>query len=111
MPVGTQATVKGVPQDILEELGKRKKKQVLVGFALETNDLENYAREKLKKKNLDMIVANPANEQGSGFMSDNNRAMLIDKHNKITNFELQSKASLAEAIVAQIISYNNHNHS
>jgi phosphopantothenoylcysteine decarboxylase/phosphopantothenate--cysteine ligase len=97
-------------KDILEELGRRKKTQILIGFALETTDLENYAREKLKKKNLDMIVANPANEQGSGFMSDTNKAMLIDRHNKITNFELQSKASLAEAIVEQIISYKNHNH-
>ncbi|MHB1315641.1 MAG: bifunctional phosphopantothenoylcysteine decarboxylase/phosphopantothenate--cysteine ligase CoaBC [Christensenellales bacterium] len=59
--------------DILAELGKRKTpKQVLVGFAAETQDLEKYATEKLKNKNLDMIVANDVLMEGAGFDSDTN---------------------------------------
>jgi phosphopantothenoylcysteine decarboxylase/phosphopantothenate--cysteine ligase len=89
-------------EDILEELGMRKKKQFLVGFALETSDLEKHAREKLARKHLDMIVANSAIEVGSGFSGDTNKIMIIDKHNKITKFELKSKRDAATDIVNYI---------
>lgn len=95
-------------KDILSELGKLKTNQCLVGFALETNDVEVYAREKLKNKNLDLIVANSANVPGAGFGVDNNQVMIIDKHNKITNFELKSKQEVAEDIVHYIIAFINN---
>jgi phosphopantothenoylcysteine decarboxylase/phosphopantothenate--cysteine ligase len=84
--------------DILETLGKLKKHQVLAGFALETNNLLEYAQAKILKKNLDFIVANSAVEKGAGFGTDTNKVTIIDKHNKITNFELKSKQEVAKDI-------------
>ncbi len=90
-------------KDILSELGKQKKKQCLVGFALETNTILEYAKEKLKNKNLDVIIANSATEKGAGFGVDTNKITIIDKHNKISNFELKSKQEVAVDIVNYII--------
>ncbi len=86
--------------DILETLGKQKTNQLLIGFALETNDIIDYAKAKIKKKNLDFIVANSAVEPGAGFGTDTNKITIIDKHNKITNFELKSKQEAAKDIAA-----------
>jgi len=95
-------------KDILAELGKQKKKnQLLVGFALETeNELEN-ARLKIKKKNLDFIVLNSMNDRGAGFKNDTNKITIIDKNNKATNFELKHKREVAKDIVEKIISISN----
>lgn len=90
-------------KDILSELGKQKTKQFLVGFALETQNITEYAKQKLKNKNLDMIVANSASEHGSGFGVDTNKITIIDKHNKISNFELKPKQEVAKDIVNYII--------
>jgi phosphopantothenoylcysteine decarboxylase/phosphopantothenate--cysteine ligase len=100
-------TIELVPNpDIAAQLGKRKtKKQVLVGFALETENFEQNAKEKLKKKNLDFIVLNPANEVGSGFNTDTNRVTIIDKNNKTEHFELKSKKEVANDIVSKLISF------
>lgn len=89
--------------DILAELGKRKKKnQVLVGFALETeNELEN-AREKLTRKKADFIVLNSLNDGGSGFGSDTNRITLIDRDNNTLFFELKPKQEVARDILNKI---------
>ncbi len=92
-------------QDILEELGRQKINQCLVGFALETNDVLEYAKQKLKNKNLDFIVANSAIEIGSGFGVDTNKITIIDKHNKISNFELKSKHEVALDIVNYLIDF------
>jgi len=90
--------------DILNELGKIKtKKQFLAGFALETENMIDFAKQKLKNKNLDIIVANSANEKGSGFGGDTNKISIIDKHNKITNFELKNKREVADDIVNYIV--------
>ena len=78
---------------------KQKTKQILVGFALETNNVIEYAKEKIVKKNLDFIVANSATEKGAGFGVDTNKITIIDKHNKITNFELKTKQEVATDIV------------
>ncbi len=86
-------------KDVLETLGKQKTHQLLVGFALETNNIIEYAKEKILKKNLDFIVANSASEQGSGFGVDTNKITIIDKHNKMYNFELKSKQEVASDIV------------
>lgn len=84
--------------DVLEALGKQKTQQILGGFALETDKLMEYAMAKIQKKNLDFIVANSAVEKGAGFGTDTNKVTIIDKHNKITNFELKSKQEVAKDI-------------
>jgi len=94
--------------DILETLGKHKKHQLLVGFALETNNIIEYAKAKIAKKNLDFIVANSAIEKGAGFGVDTNKITIIDKHNKMYNFELKSKQEVAKDIVNFAINYNKH---
>ena len=89
--------------DILAELGAMKKKgQLLVGFALETeNELAN-AKQKLKGKNLDMIVLNSLRDEGAGFGHDTNRVTIIVKGNKVTNFELKPKREVARDIALAI---------
>jgi len=86
--------------DILEELGRRKKPgQVLVGFAAETGDLASNALQKLKKKNLDLIVANRIGQQGEGFEADTNRALIINQEGGRTELPLMSKEAMAAAIL------------
>jgi phosphopantothenoylcysteine decarboxylase/phosphopantothenate--cysteine ligase len=91
--------------DIAAAIGKMKKKdQLLVGFALETdNEIEN-AGKKLKSKNLDIIVLNSLNEEGAGFGHDTNKITLIDRNNIIDKFELKSKEEAAKDILKKIIS-------
>jgi phosphopantothenoylcysteine decarboxylase / phosphopantothenate---cysteine ligase len=91
--------------DIAYELGKIKKKnQLNIGFALETeNEMEN-ARSKMVAKNFDMVVLNTLKDQGAGFDHDTNKITLIKKDNKTEFFELKSKKEVARDIVAAIIS-------
>lgn len=91
-------------RDIAAELGRRKKEgQLLVGFALETtNELEN-ARQKLVGKNLDLIVLNSLNDPGAGFGVDTNKISILDRYNNIAEFGLKSKKSVAADIVEKII--------
>lgn len=91
--------------DILAALGRLKsKKQILIGFALETeNEVEN-AKTKIKKKNLDFIVLNSLNDKGAGFKGDTNKITIIDKYNNLTGFELKSKQEVAEDIIKKVIS-------
>ena len=90
-------------QDILASLGEAKKKQLLVGFALETqNELEN-AKTKLKKKNLDLIVLNSLRDKGAGFKTDTNKVTLITKDNKIIPFPVKTKKEVAIDILKQIL--------
>lgn len=95
--------------DILETLGQQKQKQLLVGFALETDHIIEYAKAKIQKKNLDLVVANSATEKGAGFGVDTNKITIIDKHNKLYNFELKSKQEVAKDIVAFITNYIHNN--
>lgn len=89
--------------DILAWAGANKKEgQVLVGFALETEDLELNGRKKLEKKNLDLIVLNTLEDEGAGFGVDTNRISILDKHNKFETFELKSKKSVAKDILTTI---------
>lgn len=90
-------------KDTSQELGRiKKKKQLLIGFALETENEVNNAIDKIKKKNLDLIVLNSLNDKGAGFKTDTNKITLIDKHNKLQKFELKSKAEVAKDIVSVI---------
>ncbi len=88
--------------DIAASLGKRKKKQVLVGFALETENETENAKAKLTKKNLDFIVLNSLRDQGAGFGFDTNKITILDKENNIRDFELKSKQEVAKDIAAVV---------
>lgn len=91
-------------KDIAAELGKIKKNsQLLVGFALETNNETQNATEKIKKKNLDFIVLNSMKDEGAGFNFDTNKVSFIDKSGEITKFKLKSKNEVASDIVNKII--------
>ncbi len=90
-------------EDILSSLGKKKDRQFLVGFALETeNELEN-AKTKLRKKNLDLIVLNSLNDKGAGFGTDTNKVTFITRSNKVIPFEVKSKKEVANDILKHII--------
>lgn len=90
--------------DILASLGQIKKiNQILVGFALETNDEENYAKGKLEKKNLDLVVLNSLNDKGAGFKSDTNKITIFNKALERTVFEKKPKAEVAKDICAAIL--------
>ena len=89
--------------DILKHLGDNKKNQILIGFALETDNEEENAKSKIAKKNLDFIVLNSLNDKGAGFKHDTNKISIIDKHNKIQRFELKSKDEVANDIVTHLI--------
>lgn len=85
--------------DILKYLGENKKGQILVGFALETeNELDN-AKVKLKQKNLDAIILNSLKDAGAGFGTDTNKITIIPQNNKIISFELKEKLKVAEDIL------------
>ncbi len=90
--------------DILAALGSRKPhKQVLVGFALETDNEHENAQAKLVRKNLDLIVLNSLRDAGAGFGHDSNKVTFIDRHNKISTFELKSKSEVAADLADKII--------
>lgn len=86
-------------KDILEHLGKNKKEnQVLIGFAMETEDLIENAKVKLEKKNADYIIANNLNEKGAGFKVDTNKVTIISK-NENKEIDLMDKSDLAYLIL------------
>lgn len=85
--------------DILFELGKRKKDQILVGFAAETDELIKNSEKKLEKKNLDMIVANDITIKGSGFNSDNNTVRILTKDKQCLCLDNKPKNDIANSIL------------
>ncbi len=90
--------------DILAKAGTAKQTgQILVGFALETNDEEANAIKKLRKKNLDFIVLNSMNDKGAGFGTDTNKVTIIDKSLNVTHFPLKTKEAVAKDICRKII--------
>ncbi|MEP7128484.1 MAG: bifunctional phosphopantothenoylcysteine decarboxylase/phosphopantothenate--cysteine ligase CoaBC [Chitinophagales bacterium] len=94
--------------DILRSLGEQKKNgQLLIGFALETaNEIVN-AKEKLRNKNLDMIVLNSLRHQGAGFQHDTNRITIIDKQEQLHSYDLKNKQEVAKDIVGFILKLMN----
>ena len=91
-------------KDILKHLGATKKKgQILVGFALETQDEKEYALKKLTEKNADLIVLNSLKDIGAGFGYDTNKITIFDKMGKEYHFDTKSKAAVAVDIVNTII--------
>jgi phosphopantothenoylcysteine decarboxylase / phosphopantothenate---cysteine ligase len=85
--------------DILASLSAQRTTQLMVGFAAETNDLIAHAKDKLKAKGLDLIVANDVTTLGGGFGSDQNAATLIDREGVLTELPLMPKRALADAIL------------
>jgi phosphopantothenoylcysteine decarboxylase/phosphopantothenate--cysteine ligase len=91
-------------KDILKSLGEKKKaNQVLVGFALETNDEEKNALVKLKEKNADLIVLNSMNDKGAGFKHDTNKITIFGRDGEEIRFDTKSKEEVAKDIVDTII--------
>jgi phosphopantothenoylcysteine decarboxylase / phosphopantothenate---cysteine ligase len=85
--------------DILATLGKKKRRMILAGFALETNDELAGAREKLQKKNLDLIVLNSLNDENRVFGSDENRVTIMDKRGNVEQLPAMSKFDVANRIL------------
>ena len=89
--------------DILATVGKREvNRPFTVGFAAETNNGEEHAKEKLERKNLDLIVLNDVSRQDIGFNSDNNEVTVFDKDGKVAHFDKQSKANIAACLMELI---------
>ena len=90
-------------QDILKYVGDNKTdKQKVIGFAAETNNLIEYAKEKIVKKNLDYIVANDISKKDIGFGSDDNEVYIIDRYDNIKKIDKSNKNNIAKAIVDEI---------
>ena len=101
---GLEIKISLVPNpDIAADLGSKvSPEQVMVGFALETNDEENNAVLKIRKKNLDFIVLNSLNDKGAGFRTDTNKITIIDKEGNKFPFELKSKSDVAKDIISKV---------
>jgi phosphopantothenoylcysteine decarboxylase/phosphopantothenate--cysteine ligase len=89
--------------DILKEMGKRKKRQILVGFSIETEDEIKNSKRKLVEKNLDLIVVNNPNVPGAGFEVDTNQVTIIDKRGRTEKLPLLSKKEVAEKVIDKVI--------
>ena len=96
-------------KDIAASLGATKKKgQVLVGFALETNDEQQNAKGKLERKNFDFIVLNSLNDKGAGFRVDTNKISIIDRQDT-TSYPLKNKSEVAKDIIDRLVQTLNKN--
>ena len=88
--------------DILKGLARRKTRQVVVGFAAETHDLEAEARRKMREKNLDLIVANDVNRPDSGFQADTNEVTLMGREGEAERLPLLHKEEVAARILDRV---------
>mgnify|MGYP003471890500 FL=1 len=89
--------------DIAASFGLLKKaNQISIGFALETQNGEDNAKEKLKKKHFDLIVLNSLADKGAGFKHDTNKITILDNHLKAIQFELKDKTAVAKDIIEAI---------
>lgn len=92
--------------DILGHVGENKKpEQIICGFSMETQNMLENSRKKLKKKHLDLIVANNLKEKGAGFGTDTNRVTLISEKEE-KSLELMSKEEVADEILDYILQMN-----
>lgn len=92
-------------KDILASLGEIKKHQFLIGFALETENEIEHAKQKIQKKNLDLIVLNSLNDEGAGFGKPTNKVTFIDKNFSMEPMNLKSKEQVAQDIVNKIVEH------
>ena len=89
-------------EDILEQIARNKTRQIVVGFAAETQNLIESALEKLERKKLDMIVANDISAPGIGFQSDSNQVTFIKSEKDIESLPLLSKMEIANLLLDRI---------
>ncbi|HEX7066459.1 MAG TPA: bifunctional phosphopantothenoylcysteine decarboxylase/phosphopantothenate--cysteine ligase CoaBC [Bacillales bacterium] len=89
-------------KDILSDLGKRKDGQILIGFAAESENMDEYAKQKLAKKNLDFIVANNISEAGSGFRGDTNKLAIFRRDGSKRELEMMSKREAADVVLSEV---------
>jgi phosphopantothenoylcysteine decarboxylase/phosphopantothenate--cysteine ligase len=94
-------------RDILGEIGKKKGKRILVGFAAETEDLISNARKKLKEKNLDLIVVNDVMKPGAGFASETNQVKFLYPSGETKDLPLMSKEEVSQFILDEVVSLLN----
>ncbi|MBU5426475.1 bifunctional phosphopantothenoylcysteine decarboxylase/phosphopantothenate--cysteine ligase CoaBC [Tissierella pigra] len=88
--------------DIVAHFGNKKEDQIIVGFAAETNNIYEHAVEKIKKKNLDFIVANDVTKEGAGFNVDTNIVSIIDKEGIKTDYPIMDKRQVAKLILDKV---------
>ena len=95
--------------DILDYVSKHNylRPKLVVGFAAETNDLENYANKKLSEKNCDWIVANDVSNKSIGFDSDFNEVSIFYKNRKMDRLKYRSKSEISDELVEKIIDHLN----
>ena len=94
--------------DILSEVSaNRSNGQIVVGFAAETNDVVGYAKSKMEKKKLDIVVANDITKAGAGFDTDTNIATIITSDGRETDLPLMSKRELADKILDEVVRLKN----
>ena len=91
--------------DILKTLSGQKKKQIMVGFALETDQELEHAKGKLERKDLDLIVLNSLQDDGAGFGTSTNKVTLIDRQGAVTPLKLKSKSDVARDILDHLLPY------
>jgi len=96
-------------EDILLELGKKKKNKILVGFAAETDNLEKNAKEKLERKNLDIIAGNLLDGESSGFGTDTNKVILFFRNGDKERLPLMDKESVAHILLDRILELDSGN--
>lgn len=96
--------------DIVAELTARKRRQVVVGFAAETESLVENARQKLHRKNLDLVVANDVTQEDSGFDVDTNAVTLLDRDGTVTPLPLMSKDAVADRICDWLLQHRDQSH-
>src|SRR5262249_16286565 len=89
--------------DILSEVGRKKTKQILIGFAAETQNLIQESRRKLEAKNADMIVGNDVSGAEIGFESDENEVVLVKKTGQIVKIPRASKREIADRILDEVV--------
>ncbi len=90
-------------EDILKEIGKKKGNRILVGFAAESENLIAYAREKLRQKNLDLIVVNDITKPGAGFGQDTNQVKILYPSGKMMDLPLMSKDEVSQSILDEVV--------
>jgi phosphopantothenoylcysteine decarboxylase/phosphopantothenate--cysteine ligase len=88
--------------DIILEVGRKKGNRILVGFAVETENLVENARSKMKKKNMDIIVANDVTKEGAGFGYDTNIIKILSPDGEIESIPLMSKMEVADRILDRV---------
>jgi len=91
-------------RDILREIGEKKGKRILIGFAAETEDLVSNARKKLKEKNLDLIVVNDVKKPGAGFTSETNQVKFLYPSGEVKDLPMMSKEEVAQVILDEVAS-------